>query len=87
MPVTRAITNPVKPPGPTDQSQLALRLGLGPQTNGAEPPSIEYWPMRQRPNFRVGMPPQPSTRTLFPPVARPVTAARPASRSSLPPAL
>ena len=51
MPVTRTITNPVKPPGPTDQSQLALRLGLGPQTNGVEPPSVEFRPMRRRPNF------------------------------------
>jgi len=35
--VTRAFTNPVKPPGPTDQTQLTLLLGLGLQTNGAEP--------------------------------------------------
>ena len=35
--MTRAFTNLVKPPGPTDQSQLTLLLGLGLQTNGAEP--------------------------------------------------
>ena len=55
--MTRAFTNPVKPPGPTDQSQLTLLLGLGLQTNGAEPLPLWTGPRVSAPISERARPP------------------------------